>query len=156
MVVSLPSEKVPAPPSPNWTFDSVLSLPVSQNSLTSFTLSSILLPLSRSIGLYPISESTRPAKSPAGPVPTITGLDPLMEVFFSYSLFSTLARDTPFLPNFFNMALSLAVLKSTVYTNEILLFLLASTDFFQMRQAFTSFSLILNFFDISEGMDPSS
>ena len=52
-VVNLPSEKVPAPPSPNCTFDSGLNTPSFQNVSTSWLRVSTSWPRSRTIGRYP-------------------------------------------------------------------------------------------------------
>ena len=71
-VVSFPSEKVPAPPSPNCTLDSVLSSPPFQYFSTSLIRSSTGFPLSIITGLYPYSASKRPQNIPAGPKPAIT------------------------------------------------------------------------------------
>ena len=49
-VVSFPSEKVPAPPSPNCTLDDVFNLPVFLNVSTLFFLFSTLSPCSIMIG----------------------------------------------------------------------------------------------------------
>ena len=75
LVVSLPSENAPAPPSPNCTFDSRFSLqfPI-QNSSTVFVLESTSSPLSITIGLYPYWASLNAENIPAGPNPTTTGL----------------------------------------------------------------------------------
>ena len=75
-VFNFPSEKVPAPPSPNCTFDSVFKLEFFQKLLTSTVLSSMLFPLSIIIGLYPNSDNIREANIPAGPKPTTTGVEP--------------------------------------------------------------------------------
>ena len=72
-VFNLPSENVPAPPSPNWTFDSVLSAPPCQNASTSFLRCSILSPRSNTIGRSPASASFNAANIPAGPKPIMTG-----------------------------------------------------------------------------------
>ena len=52
-VFNFPSEKVPAPPSPNWTFEAVSKTPVSQNFCTSAVRSSTFLPRSVTIGWKP-------------------------------------------------------------------------------------------------------
>ena len=54
-VLSLPSEKVPAPPSPNWTLEAVSKIPVSQNRATSSALFSTGRPLSIRSGGCPQS-----------------------------------------------------------------------------------------------------
>lgn len=72
-VINLPSEKVPAPPSPNCTFESGLSFPVFQNKFTSFCRSGTGFPLSSIIGLKPASARIKAANIPAGPLPTTTG-----------------------------------------------------------------------------------
>ena len=55
-VLSFPSENVPAPPSPNWTFESGTRIPVFQKFSTSLFRLSTLLPLSITIGLNPLSD----------------------------------------------------------------------------------------------------
>ena len=71
---SLPSEKVPAPPSPNSTFDSGLrGVSPFQKSLTHFVLLSTSIPRSNTIGLNPSLASINAANNPAGPIPTTTG-----------------------------------------------------------------------------------
>ena len=52
-VVSFPSENVPAPPSPNCTFDEVFNLPVCLNISTDFFLFSTLSPCSTTMGFVP-------------------------------------------------------------------------------------------------------
>lgn len=74
LVVSFPSEKAPAPPSPNCTLDSGFNSPVFQNSSTVLVLESTSSPLSKTIGLNPFLANKRAAKSPAGPNPITTGL----------------------------------------------------------------------------------
>ena len=71
--VSFPSENVPAPPSPNWTFDAVSSRPVRQNCATSRVRRSTSCPRSRTSGAAPARASSHAAKIPAGPNPTMTG-----------------------------------------------------------------------------------
>ena len=73
-VVSFPSEKVPAPPSPNCTFEQVFNIRSFKNNSTSFCLSSTVLPCSTIIGLTPFSIRVSAQNSPAGPAPIITGL----------------------------------------------------------------------------------
>ena len=73
LVWSLPSEKVPAPPSPNWIFELESNFLFFKNSLTEAILSSILPPLSNIIGLALHLVRYKAAKIPAGPKPTITG-----------------------------------------------------------------------------------
>ena len=70
---SLPSEKVPAPPSPNWTFDSGSSTLRRHRPQVSRVRSRTCLPRSRMIGRYPICASTSPANNPHGPAPITTG-----------------------------------------------------------------------------------
>ena len=53
-VVSLPSEKVPAPPSPNWTLEAGLSTPVDQNRSTSAVRSSTGRPRSSTMEGMPL------------------------------------------------------------------------------------------------------
>ena len=70
---SLPSEKVPAPPSPNCTLDSGFSTPLRHSAQVSFVRSRTRLPRSSTIGRNPICASTSAAKMPQGPKPTTTG-----------------------------------------------------------------------------------
>jgi hypothetical protein len=70
---SLPSEKVPAPPSPNCTFDSGLSTFLRHRPQVSCVRSRTALPRSRTIGRKPLCASTSAAKMPAGPKPTMIG-----------------------------------------------------------------------------------
>ena len=73
-MVNLPSEKVPAPPSPNCTFESVFIFPSCLKSSTSFCLSSTAFPCSINIGLCPFLAKVYDANNPAGPAPITTGL----------------------------------------------------------------------------------
>ena len=112
-VLSLPSENVPAPPSPNCTLDSVSSSPLSQNVLTFFCLTSTLSPRSYITGFMPASESFKAANMPAGPNPIITGrsssliclLTSLPDTGNSYILFSTYITFGFFFKNFFKSML---------------------------------------------------
>ena len=72
-VVSLPSEKVPAPPSPNWTLERSDSSPPLQKRSTSAVRVSTSWPRSSTMGARPARASVRAANSPAGPMPTTTG-----------------------------------------------------------------------------------
>ena len=72
-VFNLPSEKVPAPPSPNCTLETVSNTPLSQKRSTSFVRSVTERPRSRTTGAQPLIVSAYAQKSPAGPAPTITG-----------------------------------------------------------------------------------
>lgn len=72
-VVSLPSEKVPAPPSPNCTLETGSKEPLFQKPYTSRTRSRAGLPRSTSSGRKPARASMSPASRPQGPAPTITG-----------------------------------------------------------------------------------
>ncbi len=72
LVVSFPSEKVPAPPSPNCTLLSAQSSPRRQKRETSFARRSTSRPRSRILAVRPYSASLSAAKSPAGPMPTMT------------------------------------------------------------------------------------
>ena len=89
-MLSLPSEKVPAPPSPNWTLDSSFKTPASKNLETVFTLLSTSSPLSITIGLILLEAKMYAANNPAGPLPTITIFLSLFSIFTgkTYSLFS--------------------------------------------------------------------
>ncbi len=69
-VVNLPSEKAPAPPSPNCTLELVFNLPPFQNVSTSFVLVSMSIPLSIKVTLAPDLASIKLANNPAGPAPT--------------------------------------------------------------------------------------
>ena len=73
LVVNLPSEKVPAPPSPNCIFELFLNILLFQKLLISFVLSSTSNPLSSKSGLYPLCAKSNAANKPAGPLPTTTG-----------------------------------------------------------------------------------
>ena len=70
---SLPSENVPAPPSPNCTLDSGSSTLRRHRPKVSTVRSRTALPRSRMIGLKPICASTSPANRPQGPMPTTSG-----------------------------------------------------------------------------------
>ncbi len=72
-VVSLPSENVPAPPSPNWTLEVVDRMPVRQKRSTSPVRSSTSRPRSSTMGRRPARARVRAANSPAGPIPATTG-----------------------------------------------------------------------------------
>ena len=72
-VVSFPSEKVPAPPSPNCTLEEGERTPLCQKRSTSAVRSSTRLPRSSTMGARPALARVRAAKSPAGPMPTTTG-----------------------------------------------------------------------------------
>ena len=72
-VVSLPSEKVPAPPSPNWMLAFSSSSPAASNRCTACTRRSRSGPRSSTRGRYPDRASSKAANSPAGPSPTTTG-----------------------------------------------------------------------------------
>ena len=72
-VVSLPSEKVPAPPSPNCTLEVGSSFPVDQKRSTSAVRRSTSWPRSSTTQGRPFRARNRAANSPAGPMPTTTG-----------------------------------------------------------------------------------
>ena len=72
-VVSLPSEKVPAPPSPYWIFEVSSRTLVLQNRFTSAVRLSTSLPLSITVGQCPLRARIRAANMPAGPKPATTG-----------------------------------------------------------------------------------
>ena len=72
-VVSLPSEKVPAPPSPNCTLDLSSKPPPDQNLAISSWRLSTSQPRSTTTGRQPCRASVRAANMPAGPKPTTTG-----------------------------------------------------------------------------------
>ena len=136
-VVSLPSEKVPAPPSPNWMLLSVLSFLLCQKEATCFALSSTSAPLSIIRGLRPALARVRPAKNPAGPNPTITGLNPLLRrqagisySFFSYSvIFESEARLTAAASSPFISAAMLHTKKTLSFLRESIAFLSRVTFF---------------------------
>ena len=69
-VVSLPSENVPAPPSPNWGLLSASRTPVCQKCWTSARRLSSSRPRSINTTSAPDRANRRAAKSPAGPMPT--------------------------------------------------------------------------------------
>ena len=75
--VSFPSEKVPAPPSPNWTLELVFKIPLFIKLSTVFLRFSTCSPCSITIGLYPYLTKVKAANKPLGPAPTITGLTDL-------------------------------------------------------------------------------
>ena len=75
-VISLPSENVPAPPSPNCTFVSGASSPVAQNFCTASCRSRTAAPRSSTIGRSPASARHNAAIIPAGPEPATTGRKP--------------------------------------------------------------------------------
>ena len=72
-VVSLPSEKAPAPPSPNWTLDSGSRVPPCQKLSTSEVRLSTSLPRSTIMGRSPACAKIKEAKIPAGPKPITAG-----------------------------------------------------------------------------------
>ena len=65
-VVNFPSEKVPAPPSPNCTLEAGSSAPPAQKPSTLAVRASTM----------PFRARNRAANSPAGPIPTTTGMVP--------------------------------------------------------------------------------
>ncbi len=71
--VSLPSENVPAPPSPNCTFVRISSSPVCQKCSTAAWRASTSSPRSSTSGCQPALASCRAASMPAGPNPTTIG-----------------------------------------------------------------------------------
>ena len=73
---SLPSENVPAPPSPNCTFDSGLSTFLRHRPQVSLVRSRTSLPRSSTIGRKPICARIKAAKMPHGPKPTTSGRGP--------------------------------------------------------------------------------
>ena len=70
LVFNLPSEYVPAPPSPNWIFELGLRILVFKKLSVVMFLLSTSSPLSKTMGIYPNSANLKAEKSPAGPVPT--------------------------------------------------------------------------------------
>ena len=73
-VASLPSEKVPAPPRPNWMFDSGSSSPVSLKCSMAFVLRVASWPRSTRSGFSPALASESAQKRPAHPAPITIGL----------------------------------------------------------------------------------
>ena len=122
-VPSLPSENVPAPPSPNDTFDSGSRMPSLKNLSTSLTLSDIFFPRSSTIGFAPLLASMRAANIPHGPNPTTTGLSSPRYSSSTYS--SGTGASVTFLFLIFSLQL-----KSTVYTSMTFSLSLASIDSF--------------------------
>ena len=96
-VVSLPSENVPAPPSPNCTLDVSSSSPVRQKCSTSRARSSTGFPRSSTTEGTPARARYRAQNNPAGPMPTMTGrrADCRVTAGKRYSARST-ARTCPF------------------------------------------------------------
>ena len=72
-VLSLPSENVPAPPSPNWMLDAGSSSPVALKWRTALVRLVASSPCSMRRGARPASARVRAAKSPAHPAPTTMG-----------------------------------------------------------------------------------
>ena len=72
-LLSLPSEKVPAPPSPNCTLLVGSKTPPAQNFSTSAVRASTSRPRSSTSGRSPAWASRSAANSPAGPMPATTG-----------------------------------------------------------------------------------
>ena len=72
-VFSFPSEKVPAPPSPNCTLHSVSRMPFSRNRRTFSRRCSTGRPRSKTSGRRPASASARAMNMPAGPKPATSG-----------------------------------------------------------------------------------
>ena len=71
--LSLPSENVPAPPSPNCTLLAGSKAPPDQKRSTSFARASTSRPRSITSGLSPAWARCSAANSPAGPIPTTMG-----------------------------------------------------------------------------------
>ena len=101
LVVNLPSEKVPAPPSPKQTLFSEESIPSSFNLSKANTRSCISLPRSIINGRYPLFASVYAQNSPHGPDPTITGR-PFMALFPSFTCSSFISTTCS---NFFKAVL---------------------------------------------------
>ena len=72
-VFSFPSEKVPAPPSPNCTLFSVSRGPPPRKASTALRRVKASCPRSITTGMAPARASTSAANMPAGPKPTTTG-----------------------------------------------------------------------------------
>ena len=72
-VLSLPSENVPAPPSPNCTLHSGSNAPPARNAAICALRVLASGPRSSTMGLAPARASRSAANIPAGPKPTITG-----------------------------------------------------------------------------------
>ena len=69
-VFNFPSEKVPAPPSPNWILEFSSKILVLIKSLTDFCLSSTDLPLSIKSTIKPFLNKFKAQNKPQGPAPT--------------------------------------------------------------------------------------
>ena len=72
-VLSLPSENVPAPPSPNCTLHSGSNGPPARNAAICALRVCASGPRSSTMGRAPARASSSAANIPAGPKPTITG-----------------------------------------------------------------------------------
>ena len=138
-VVSLPSEKLPAPPSPNCTFVRGSSTPSFQNVSTAATRSSMAAPRSSTTGFRPALASVSAAKMPQGPKPAITGrLAPSGSLSFSGKATGSTVTATAFTCALLASAnsssgsnsLSSTSTLNTRYTSG---FSLASRDSFAMR-----------------------
>ena len=145
-VLSLPSENVPAPPSPNCTFDRGLSFPPCQKEFTAFMRSSTFCPLSSIRGLRPACDSIRAQKRPAGPLPTIRGRRPPCIFSFwqepcnffipgnsnSCSSYFEITKPRCFLARSF---FSSGIVNAALYTYKSSGFFLASTDRLRILKA---------------------
>ena len=138
-VVSLPSEKAPAPPSPNCTLLVVSRIPFFQKLCTSSVRVSTSLPRSIKIGCASISA----ANNPAGPAPTTTGLTVPLNFSTLYSYFSAISAFLNFLHIFSSFTKSSA---STVARKNILSFFLASIERLKIVQLLKNFlSTLISF-----------
>ena len=80
-VVNFPSENVPAPPSPNCTFEKGFNCLSCRKPSTSCFLSSTVFPCSIIIGDIPCCTSVKAENKPAGPAPTMTGEGQVFKLF---------------------------------------------------------------------------
>ena len=142
-VVSLPSEKAPAPPSPNCTLLVVSRIPFFQKLCTSSVRVSTSLPRSIKIGFAPLCASISAANNPAGPAPTTTGLTVPLNFSTLYSYFSAISAFLNFLHIFSSFTKSSA---STVARKNILSFFLASIERLKIVQLLKNFlSTLISF-----------
>ena len=143
-VASLPSEKVPAPPSPKSMFASGSRTRSFLNFSTASMRPSMDGPRSITRGLYPSDASSSAANRPAGPAPITTGLPPRASSpctggrMAAASASSSTAERFLFRPSFSFFP----VTKSTVYTYCICGFFLESMDFRRISHSEISVSRI--------------
>ena len=133
-VPSLPSEKVPAPPSPNWTLHSGSSSPPARKASTFFFRVSASAPRSRTMGRSPAMLSTSAANIPPGPKPATTGRSSERRTGTVYSGSSYMAR--LLLRLLESILPSLSALTATEYSQCISFFFLASSERFVISRLF--------------------